>query len=330
MQRDSPPSWPAGAGDYPMMGFSGQSTDDFCFDAMSSGLSLQTFVGLHENKSLLSLLNCGTSAFPVADGAGLGLPGGGFSSFQQGQVGECLKELRAPKVELVDGEETTGESSEPLKLTSDSFSMLCDSSFHHLPELHSLEQASTHAESSHKRPRSSSPTDSYTLEAIVKSFKLSNYLSASCKSADVLPLPAVPAVPQHTMAKQRRQKISDKTRCLQRLMPWDRKMDMATMLEEAYKYIKFLQAQIRALQTMPSDSNFVHSSPVNETGALTGLKRLNRQQLLQVLVNSPGAQTMLYSKGCCVFSMEQLMLLKKLSESRRLLQNLLFDSPKLS
>ncbi|CAI9783574.1 unnamed protein product [Fraxinus pennsylvanica] len=57
--------------------------------------------------------------------------------------------------------------------------------------------------------------------------------------------------PSSTLARQRRQRISDKTRCLQKLLPWDKMMDMTTMLEETYKYIKFLQAQISVLQSMP-------------------------------------------------------------------------------
>ncbi|KAL2545118.1 transcription factor bHLH [Forsythia ovata] len=42
-------------------------------------------------------------------------------------------------------------------------------------------------------------------------------------------------VPLSTMARLRWQRISDKTRCLQKLLPWDKRMNMATMLEETYK-----------------------------------------------------------------------------------------------
>ncbi|KAK7324766.1 hypothetical protein VNO77_28598 [Canavalia gladiata] len=124
-------------------------------------------------------------------------------------------------------------------------------------------------------------------------------------------------IPQSNLARQRRQKLSEKTRCLQKLMPWDKKMDQATLLEEAYKYVKFLQAQFWVLQSMPSHSHS-HSSPFpnNSGGVLGDLERLNRSQVLQVLVNSPVAQTMLYSQGFCVFSIEQLALLRKLSERR--------------
>ncbi|KAL2545127.1 transcription factor bHLH [Forsythia ovata] len=42
-------------------------------------------------------------------------------------------------------------------------------------------------------------------------------------------------VPSSTIARLRWQRISNKTRCLQKLLPWDKRMNMATMLEETYK-----------------------------------------------------------------------------------------------
>ncbi|GAV88418.1 HLH domain-containing protein, partial [Cephalotus follicularis] len=116
--------------------------------------------------------------------------------------------------------------------------------------------------------------------------------------------------PQSELARQRRQKISEKTRCLQKLLPWDKKMDTATMLGEAYEYVRFLQAQVTALHSMPCQSSFGTTTAYgfqNDGRFVSGLGSLNRQQLLQVMLNSPVAQTMLYSRGLCVFSMEQLM-----------------------
>lgn len=133
---------------------------------------------------------------------------------------------------------------------------------------------------------------------------------------------AISVIPQSHLARQRRQKLSEKTRCLQKLMPWDKKMDQATLLEEAYKYVKFLQAQFSALQSMPSNCNsHFHNGGTGNGGVFGDLERLNRNQVLQVLVNSPVAQTMLYSRGSCVFSIEQLSLLRKLSERKQQLQN---------
>ncbi|XP_022726897.1 transcription factor bHLH117-like [Durio zibethinus] len=138
-----------------------------------------------------------------------------------------------------------------------------------------------------------------------------------------------PIIPHSGLARKRRQKLSEKTRCLQKLMPWDKKMDTGTMLQEAYKYIRFLQAQISILQSMPITSSFVSGEHINAPFAFdyNGLERLNRQQLLQVLVNSPGAQTRLYSNDFCVFSYEQLVSLKKAKEERKtVLQHFLFGN----
>lgn len=144
--------------------------------------------------------------------------------------------------------------------------------------------------------------------------------------------------------KRIRQRISEKTRCLQRVLPWDKKMDMGTMLEEAYKYVKFLQAQISVLQTMPEKSSTTTisssggkskkpsydvscSSSSGNNVAWGDLGKLNRQQLLEVVVNSRVAQTALYSRGCCVYSTEQLVLLKKMAEKKTLSEQVLLASP---
>lgn len=140
--------------------------------------------------------------------------------------------------------------------------------------------------------------------------------------------------------RMRRQKLSEKTRCLEKLLPWDKKMDTATMLEEAYKYVKFLQAQISVLQSMPplveggpsssSDQDRNRSNEAKAISVFGTLGRLNRQQLLQVLLNSPVAQTYLYSKGCCVYSVEQLVQYKKIAQRNALYRQSLFFSGMLS
>ncbi|XVE66295.1 hypothetical protein DITRI_Ditri08aG0069200 [Diplodiscus trichospermus] len=188
-----------------------------------------------------------------------------------------------------------------------------------LPDLHSLEQPP-------RQPRLPGSSSSSTPK--LKRTRLDSNVSDSDKNPQNLDSifqsfnSPPPIIPHSELARKRRQKLSEKIRCLQKLMPWDKKMDTGTMLEEAYKYIQFLQAQISILQSMPITSCFLSNDNINAPLGFdyAGLGRLNRQQLLQVLVNSPVAQTMLYSQGFCVFSHEQLVSLKKAMERKTVFQ----------
>ncbi|KAL8166568.1 hypothetical protein V2J09_008067 [Rumex salicifolius] len=65
------------------------------------------------------------------------------------------------------------------------------------------------------------------------------------------------ATAQSVAARDRRKKISDKTQELGKLVPGasNSKMNTAEMLHSAFKYVKFLQAQVSLLQLMASDSS---------------------------------------------------------------------------
>ncbi|KAI3981833.1 hypothetical protein MKX01_017250 [Papaver californicum] len=57
---------------------------------------------------------------------------------------------------------------------------------------------------------------------------------------------------QSVAARERRRKISEKTQQLGKLVPGGSKLNTADMFHAAYKYIKFLQAQIGVLEFMSS------------------------------------------------------------------------------
>ncbi|KAF8664302.1 hypothetical protein HU200_054850 [Digitaria exilis] len=55
--------------------------------------------------------------------------------------------------------------------------------------------------------------------------------------------------PQSLYARKRRERINERLRILQNLVPNGTKVDISTMLEEAAQYVKFLQLQIKLLSS---------------------------------------------------------------------------------
>ncbi|CAK8573843.1 unnamed protein product [Lathyrus sativus] len=73
--------------------------------------------------------------------------------------------------------------------------------------------------------------------------------------------------PQGVYAKKRRERINERLKILQSLVPNGTKVDISTMLEEAVLYVKFLQVQIKLLS---SDDHWMYA-PIAYNGMNIGL-----------------------------------------------------------
>ncbi|XP_062213532.1 transcription factor RSL2-like [Phragmites australis] len=73
--------------------------------------------------------------------------------------------------------------------------------------------------------------------------------------------------PQSLYAKKRRERINERLKVLQNLVPKGTKVDISTMLEEAVHYVKFLQLQIKLLS---SDDMWMFA-PIAYNGVNVGL-----------------------------------------------------------
>ncbi|KAI6706081.1 hypothetical protein NL676_009043 [Syzygium grande] len=91
---------------------------------------------------------------------------------------------------------------------------------------------------------------------------------------------------QSLAARQRRRKITEKTLELGKLVPGGRKMNTAEMLQAAYKYVKYLQAQVGILE-------------LNESIQKNEETRHGKREL-QVLLESPKIQEKLYAEEKCL------------------------------
>ncbi|XP_072980545.1 transcription factor HEC1-like [Typha angustifolia] len=77
--------------------------------------------------------------------------------------------------------------------------------------------------------------------------------------------------PQSVAARHRRERISERIRILQRLVPGGTKMDTASMLDEAVHYMKFLKTQLQSLERVAAAT----AAAVNPNAEL----RLDRRDL---------------------------------------------------
>ncbi|GLJ32259.1 hypothetical protein SUGI_0649270 [Cryptomeria japonica] len=144
--------------------------------------------------------------------------------------------------------------------------------------------------------------------------------------------------PQSVAARHRRSKIRERIRSLEKLIPQGSKLDTARMLDEAIKYLKFLQAQVQVLEAMPHGdskpdlksnpngaddkeniclkSNYVSDAArkIALTNALTlhrsgsasaSPKKLSANQMLHSLLSSSRIQKKLFSAGKIIVTVQQ-------------------------
>jgi hypothetical protein len=87
--------------------------------------------------------------------------------------------------------------------------------------------------------------------------------------------------PQSVAARLRRERISDRIRVLQRLVPGGTKMDTASMLDEAIHYVKFLKLQLQTLEQIGNSNDprgLIQQQPASQLTSLVRPFDLNFTQ----------------------------------------------------
>ncbi|KAK9091687.1 hypothetical protein Sjap_024864 [Stephania japonica] len=101
------------------------------------------------------------------------------------------------------------------------------------------ESRSANQTNSHKRPHMGNEASASKKHCSNGASKKAKQKSISIASKD----------PQSIAAKNRRERISERLKILQELVPNGTKVDLVTMLEKAISYVKFLQLQVKVLAT---------------------------------------------------------------------------------
>ncbi|XP_051128560.1 transcription factor bHLH53-like [Andrographis paniculata] len=113
-------------------------------------------------------------------------------------------------------------------------------------------------------------------------YSYGSFCESSMKKEPTSTSPPAKLSAQSIAARQRRRKITERTQELGKLVPGGHKMNTAEMLQAAYKYIGYLQAQVGLLESMSS------------------YNQLEIDEELHDLLESPLIQEKLYSTENCI------------------------------